>query len=246
MATIEAVRLAAPAQAWRECGFAIAGSEAAVGTVRLRFEEGGGGIAGWTLRDASLAAASPPDMPLPALTPRRPNRPPAAALPPDMPLPASCEPRRLTPPATDLDGLPTELSEAAAPEPATHPNGALRIDHIVAFTPDLVRTTAALEEAGLSLRRIREPGEPGPPVRQAFLRLGEVILEVVESPQAGEGPARFWGLTLCVSDIDACAALLGERLGEVRDAVQPGRRIATIRREAGLGLPVALISEEPR
>ena len=201
MATIEAVRLAAPAQAWRECDFAIAGSEAAVGTVRLRFEEGGGGIAGWTLRDAA---------------------------------------------GIELDGLPTQLTEAEPPEPATHPNGALRIDHIVAFTPDLARTTAALEEAGLSLRRIREPGEPGPPVRQAFLRLGEVILEVVESPQAGEGPARFWGLTLCVSDIDACAALLGERLGEVRDAVQPGRRIATIRREAGLGLPVALISEEPR
>jgi hypothetical protein len=28
----------------------------------------------------------------------------------------------------------------------------------------------------------------------------------------------------------------------VKDAVQPGRRIATVRREAGLGLPVALIS----
>jgi hypothetical protein len=46
-----------------------------------------------------------------------------------------------------------------------------------------------------------------------------------------------------VADLDACAALLGGRLGEVRDAVQPGRRIATIRREAGLGVPVALISD---
>ncbi len=73
-----------------------------------------------------------------------------------------------------------------------------------------------------------------------------MILEVVEAPQAKERGARFWGLTLCVSDIDAWAELLGERLGEVRDAVQPGRRIATVRREAGLGLPVALISEEPR
>ena len=141
-----------------------------------------------------------------------------------------------------------ELSDGAraAAQPASHPNGALRIDHIVVFTADLGRTSAALEGAGLSLRRIREPDEPGPPVRQAFFRLGEVILEVVESAQADAGAARFWGLTLCVADIEACAELLGERLGEIRDAVQPGRRIATVRREAGLGLPVALISEEAR
>jgi hypothetical protein len=232
--TIEAVRLAAPAQAWEGCGFALSGSESAVGTVRLRFEPRGGGIAGWVLRGTSLAAASPPDTPLPAPTPRRPT--PVAAP----------TPRGSTIPATDLDGLSTELSEAAAPEPASHPNGALRIDHIVVFTPELGRTSAALEGAGLSLRRIREPDEPGPPARQAFFRLGEVILEVVEAPQVGEGPARFWGLTLCVSDIDACAGLLGDRLGEVRDAVQPGRRIATVRSEAGLGVPVALISEERR
>ncbi len=178
-----------------------------MGSVRLRFEAGGGGIAGWTLRDASLAEAPTPD---------------------------------------DLDGLPTESATEAPPPPATHPNGALRIDHIVVFTAELDRTNAALQRAGLSLRRMREPGEPGPPVRQAFFRLGDVILEVVESPQAPDGAARFWGITVCVSEIDDCAELLGERLGEVRDAVQPGRRIATVRREAGLGLPVALISEEAR
>jgi hypothetical protein len=92
------------------------------------------------------------------------------------------------------------------------------------------------------LRRIREPGEPGPPVRQAFLRLGEVILEVAENPDGRSGPARFWGITFRVDDIDACVSLLGDRLGEVRDAVQPGRRIATVRRRAGLGVPTALIT----
>ena len=35
---------------------------------------------------------------------------------------------------------------------------------------------------------------------------------------------------------------LGERVGEVRDAVQPGRRIATLRRSAGLAIPVALMT----
>jgi hypothetical protein len=201
VATIEAVRVAAPWAAWRDCGFTVAGSEAVIGSVRLRFEGGDGGITGWSLRDSA---------------------------------------------AVEVDGLETELSEEASARPGVHPNGAERIDHIVVLTPDLARTNAALEAAGLSLRRIREPSEPGPPVRQGFFRLGEVILEVVENPKAGAGPARFWGLTLCVSDLDACAGLLGGRLGQVRDAVQPGRRIATVRGEAGLGVPVALITEEAR
>jgi catechol 2,3-dioxygenase-like lactoylglutathione lyase family enzyme len=145
--------------------------------------------------------------------------------------------------STELDGLPTERSEAPAAEPANHPNGALRIDHLVISTADLGRSTAALEAAGLPLRRIREPAEPGPPLRQAFFRLEEVILEVVESPQADPGAAAFWGITFAVRDLDLCAALLGERRGEVREAVQAGRRIATVRRSAGLGLPIALISE---
>jgi hypothetical protein len=118
----------------------------------------------------------------------------------------------------------------------------VRVDHVVVFTPTLGRTIAALEEAGIELRRVREPSEPGPPVHQAFFRLGEVILEVVERPK-GDDAAAFWGITLAVADIDASADLLGDLLGDVHAAVQPGRRIATVRREAGLGVPVALISE---
>ncbi len=81
-------------------------------------------------------------------------------------------------------------------------------------------------------------------LRQGFFRLGEVILEAVEHAKVEPGPARFWGITFAVADLDAAAELLGEQLGSVRDAVQPGRRIATLRKQAGLGLPVALISPE--
>jgi hypothetical protein len=49
-------------------------------------------------------------------------------------------------------------------------------------------------------------------------------------------------VTLVSDDLDATAAVLGERLGAVRDAVQPGRRIATVRREAGLGTPLAFMT----
>ena len=60
-----------------------------------------------------------------------------------------------------------------------------------------------------------------------------------------DGPARFWGLVVIVSDLDALALELGERLGTVRDAVQPGRRIAPLRPSAGLGPALAFMDPEP-
>jgi hypothetical protein len=58
-------------------------------------------------------------------------------------------------------------------------------------------------------------------------------------------PARFWGLAFQVRDLDATCQHLGDKVGEPRDAVQPGRRIATLRREAGLGPAVAFMSPGP-
>jgi catechol 2,3-dioxygenase-like lactoylglutathione lyase family enzyme len=148
----------------------------------------------------------------------------------------------------ELDGLPVASSEAPTVDipAAPHPNGVTRIDHLVAFTADLDRTVAAGEAAGLDLRRVREEPAPAGSPRQAFFRLGEVILEVAEappgSPLSDGAPARFYGLAFVVEDLDAAAAELGQLLGEPRDAVQPGRRIATVRREAQLGLPVALMT----
>ena len=104
-------------------------------------------------------------------------------------------------------------------------------------TPDFDRTVGKLREAGLDFRRTRDAGEGG--FRQAFFVLGPCLLEV-GGPADGE--VRFWGLTLVVDDLDAACARLGDRCGTPRDAVQPGRRIATLKREAGLGLPVALMT----
>jgi hypothetical protein len=153
---------------------------------------------------------------------------------------------------TDLDGLPTELSDAPARAAAPpHPNGAASIDHLVAFTPDRARTAAALEAAGLRLRRMRDEPTPGGGGYQAFFRLGEVILEVIEyaqgAPQAADpaAPARLWGLAFGVESLGQAADLLGDRLSEPRDAVQPGRRIATLRRSAGVGVPMAFMTPGP-
>jgi hypothetical protein len=143
---------------------------------------------------------------------------------------------------TALDGLQTATAEAAQPgDPAAHPNRATRIDHVVVTTPDLQRTFAALQEGGLELRRVREHSDT---VHQGFFRLGEVILEVVGPPApAGDGPARFWGLVAVVPDVDALAAESEPGLlGEPRAAVQEGRRIVTVRREAGLSVALAFLT----
>lgn len=152
--------------------------------------------------------------------------------------------------SSQWDGLPTEPAPLRVLRgSAGHPNGARSIDHVVVFTPALERTIATFEGNGVECKRIREVGPLEQPLRQAFFRFGEVICEVVQVPAdqaAAEGAARFWGLTVTVADLDRAVAELGpERCGTIRDAVQPGRRIATVRREAALGLPVALISPEP-
>ena len=151
---------------------------------------------------------------------------------------------------TELDGLATTTSIRPLPAAAAaHPNGVLAIDHVVAISPELDRTVAALQRADLQLRRMRQQPTPAGAPRQAFFRLGGEILEVVQEPDevvAREGgrarPAHFWGLALLAPDIDRTAELLAPHAGEVRPAVQPGRRIATLRRSAGLAIPVALIT----
>ena len=138
-----------------------------------------------------------------------------------------------------IDGLPTDVA-ARGETDAVHPNGVQAIDHVVVLTPSLERTTAAFAEVGIECRRVREAGGG---TRQGFFLVEDVLLEVVDGRALEpEAPARFWGITAVVSDLDAAAALLGERLGKIKDAVQPGRRIATVRPEACGGLPLALIT----
>jgi hypothetical protein len=156
--------------------------------------------------------------------------------------------------SADLDGLPTTISDAPASPPASpHPNGVVSIDHVVAASPDLDRSVAAMQAAGLDLRRVREEPTPAGAPRQAFFRLGSEILELIQEPQqvierAGgrEHPARFWGMALVVADLDSTVELLAQNASPARPAVQPGRRIATVRRSAGLSVPLALMSADER
>jgi hypothetical protein len=143
---------------------------------------------------------------------------------------------------TDIDGLATEVVAPATPTYAEHPLRASGLDHVVVSTADLERTSAAIASAtGCDLKRIREVGS----MRQGFHRIGRggLIVELVERPDVPAGPATFWGLVLIVDDLDAAYDLIGaDRISAPKDAVQPGRRIATVRAEVGLGLPVALMT----
>jgi hypothetical protein len=225
--TIDELVLADAPERWRALGFCVEGDALQLGAVCLRLagEDAGRGIAGWSLRGIA---------------------------------------------STELDGMPTRRAHhdaihgarqdgparepgvvgAPADAPAEHPNGVVAIDHVVAMTPALDRTVQALTDAGLDLRRIREQPTPAGAPRQAFFRLGAEILEVVQEPahivaareDGAARAARLWGLALVAPDLDRTVAALGEYAGEARAAVQAGRRIATVKRSAGLAVPVALMS----
>lgn len=142
-------------------------------------------------------------------------------------------------PTQAVDGLPTRVTDQSVGrgEGATavsHPNGAVAVDHVVILTPDFDRTADAVAGVGMPLRRLAERNG----ARQGFRRLGPAIMEIVQAP---EGPTRFWGLVVIVSDLDALADRLGDLLAAIRPAVQPGRRIAPLRSEAGLSPAVAFM-----
>jgi hypothetical protein len=136
----------------------------------------------------------------------------------------------------DFAGVPTQI--ASPPKPVWgdlmgHRNRVIGVDHVVVVTPDFDGLAAAWQFKRVGERDGR---------RQGFRRLGRPILEVVEAPDA---PAtRFWGVTFITDDLDELAAE-NRFVGEPRPAIQPGRRIATVSRDAGLSTRLAFMDPEP-
>ena len=139
-----------------------------------------------------------------------------------------------------IDGLVTTHLEAPPDGPGEHSLGIAGFDHLVVMTSSLERTSAAIEAAtGEPLKRIREAGA----IRQGFHRLGELIIEVVESHQVTAPLASFWGFAWNLTDLHETCGQLGPSLVSApKPAVQPGRFIASVRATAGLGLPLALMT----
>ena len=149
----------------------------------------------------------------------------------------------------DCDGLPLTPPPTASTDPdraPAHPNGVTAIDHVVVSSDDVERTTAALASLGISPRRtvVGARGDGDDEIVYRFFLLGTCVLELVGPTRArGQGPARFAGLAFTTERIDE----LGELAGTPRDAVQPGRRIATLRGDdLGISVPTAFLTPRPR
>lgn len=152
-------------------------------------------------------------------------------------------------PIDAISTLPTEVVDPVPPSYADHPLGAHELDHVVVLTTSIETTSAAITAAtGCPLKRVRQVGT----IRQGFHRIGPrgLIVELVErtaAPAPDELGESFWGLVFNVEDLDAAYDRLGpDLMSAPQDAVQPGRRIATVRSDVGLGTAVALMTRDPR
>jgi hypothetical protein len=107
------------------------------------------------------------------------------------------------------------------------------VDHVVLLTPGLEETIRAFDDIGLSPRlRLEVKGRP-----TAFFRVGPV-LEVIESPVRA---AALYGVALVTQEPLESVVLRWRSSGldvtDPRPAMQPGRRIFTVRAvEAGLAV----------
>ena len=97
---------------------------------------------------------------------------------------------------------------------------------------------------------VRDDVYPG--TRLSFFRVGskgnsltlELVAPLEKKPGKEEAPARIWGVTwVAGGGLETVAAALGDgfHLSAGKPAIQPGRRIATLRGEAG-GLAMAFMT----
>ena len=150
-----------------------------------------------------------------------------------------------------LDGLATARSDREPPATApSHPNGITASTTSSRSAPTSTAPSLCWRAPGStcagSARSRPRPGRRARPSSASAPTILEVVQEPAEAAEragGGERPAFFWGLAFVAPDLDATVAGLGsERVSAPRPAVQPGRRIATLRRGAGLSVPVALMT----
>ncbi|MDO8364742.1 MAG: hypothetical protein Q7V88_17760 [Actinomycetota bacterium] len=226
MTAVGELVVASAIEPWQALGLCIEGGVARIGGIALRF----------------VPPPAPVAAPVVAPGGVEPVAPPSAVVPPSglMSWGLVGAPTEYT----TIDGLATHHLEAPPDGPENHPLGIVGFDHVVVMTSSLERTCGAIEAAtGEPLRRVREAGA----VRQGFHRLGELIVEVVENALVAGPHAAFWGFVWNVADVhDACDRLGPGLISLPRPAVQAGRFIATVRQEAGLGMPLALMTPPSR
>lgn len=154
--------------------------------------------------------------------------------------------------ATELTrGVRMFFLELAGERPKSVAAGAAPIDaldHVVIATEESDRAAALYgARLGLDLALDRSHQDWG---QLMFFRCGDLIIEVVRRPVAGEDPLhdRLWGLSWRVADIEATRRRLmaaGLDVSEVRNGRKPGTRVMTVR-TGTCGIQTILLEHSPK
>lgn len=154
----------------------------------------------------------------------------------------------------EVDGIPTTpvqdvAAKAAVSSPvaakAKHPNGVTGIEQVVLNSPDPGRTVAVLKGLGLEPQRQTDRVLKG--FIQTIYKPSETIIELLgpakPKPGTEKQPAGFFGITFVCEDLDATHRHLADTTKPPWKAVQPGRRLTTLKGEThGVSVAVAFIS----
>jgi hypothetical protein len=146
---------------------------------------------------------------------------------------------------SSIDGIRTSMvTSHETPAEGAHGNGVFRIDHLVVSSSSTPRTVAAFNQAGLQRRGHRDTNSEGTSVDMTFFWIGDQLVELAGPPVPDENgrPARFSGIAFSSEDLDQTVALLGELSTVPREAVQPGRHICALHKEAGSSVPMAFMT----
>ena len=110
------------------------------------------------------------------------------------------------------------------------------------MVPEFALGKTALIGAGVQVEDGRIFGSPQKGMLRSAPKMGDIELELI-GPESEDRSRNWdlWGLVIAVDDIDARSELLGGLLGQVKPAVQPHRRIATLKKEAELGVAIAFL-----
>ena len=139
--------------------------------------------------------------------------------------------------------IPTTFTENPVPNPSiAHPNGSIGFHHVVLMVPAFDIGKTALSNAGVQVEQGRPFGSTEKAMLRSAPKMGDIELELI-GPESEDRSRHWqlWGLVIAVDDIDETADFLGDLIGQVKPAVQPSRRIATVKKEAELGVAVAFL-----
>eukprot|EP01062_Namystynia_karyoxenos_P062281 TRINITY_DN55192_c0_g1_i1.p1 TRINITY_DN55192_c0_g1~~TRINITY_DN55192_c0_g1_i1.p1 ORF type:complete len:233 (+),score=75.95 TRINITY_DN55192_c0_g1_i1:83-781(+) len=146
----------------------------------------------------------------------------------------------------ELDGMSVHAADPADAQGVAHPNGVSALDALSLQTGDCDRTRAALAAVGM------QPAKETSAVRKGFSMLfyrppQGPIIEIAGPSKGAAPPLRLWGVMLVSPDLDAFCRALPQSTKPPWTAVQPGRRITTLRgKHHGISIAVAVLSPHVR